>query len=495
MDQYFTVFEIGSVIKASNSIFKDNEPEQIQKRIEALDVYHFLQQASNENNLETDLPVYSFAHITIPQSINDMILFETRIYLHSSLARYYERQLYRDNYAQLIRKITRHYLQTDSYGKQLYFLEALAELNMEACQLPEATKNLQKIVQILDKNEDLLIHFGQTHLSDIYRHLGDCYTMRTKFTEGQSYLFKALEALGESWPKSSVEYFYKIWKNKLRQYRHRKCPVASTYSRSAKREHDDRVIEIMVQLSNIYFYTGYGRDFVYACLLGLNACERIGDVGSRYTLLLARSALHCWLNNDKENSILYITKALRLMGNDRTDTVAVAVCSILCFAAGKFSKASDLMYRSIEGTQTQGVVTDCQGFYRFTSLVITMRIFGGTFHRSPKDKALLRQMADTAHSNGDLEAEVWLSVYNIGNAIVMDRMSHCSPYIALLENHLQKEACSNNEIAMHGTLVCYYARNHMHHRARCHIQRFINITPSLNVTRKVIIFVALHISC
>jgi hypothetical protein len=200
-------------------------------------------------------------------------------------------------------------------------------------------------------------------------------------------------------------------------------------------------------------------------------------------LFLARNALLSWLNDEKANSIFYIAKALKQMGTDKTDPGTLTICSLLCFAAGKFSNARDLLYQSIEGSRTLGIVTDCQSFYRSVGLVVTMRIFEGTFNRSTTDMALLKQMADTAHSNGDYEAEIWLGVYNIGNAIVIDRMADCGPYVSLLEAHT-KEAADYNRIAIHGTLVCYYARNHVYDAARRHIQKLINNLPSLTVTRK-----------
>lgn len=485
MDQYFTIFEVGAVIKDSNYIFKQDDPETIQKQIKKFDVYHFLQQVDNGNPLESNIAVYTFTHITIPQSIYDMVSYETRIAQHRALAKYYESQLNRDNYVQLLGKITRHYLQTDSTGKQLYYLEALADQNMQNYLLPEATLNFQKIVKILDENDDVLNQFGHIHLSDVYRRLGVCYTMRTKLTEGEHFLFKALAILGEAWPRSEPQFLYNFWKNRLKQYQHRRWGVLSKYTSASKREHGHRVVEIMAQLSNIYFYTGNGRDFVYACLVGLNACEKLGDVGPNYTLFLARNALLCWLNDDKANSIFYIAKALRQMGTDKTDPGTLTICSLLCFAAGKFSNARDLLYQSIEGSRTLGIVTDCQAFYRSVGLVVTMRIFEGTFNKSATDMALLKQMADTAHSNGDFEAEIWLGVYNVGNALVIDRMADCAPYVALLEAHV-KEAADYNRIAIHGTLVCYYARNHIYDLARRHLQKLINNLPSLTVTRKYI---------
>lgn len=482
LDQYFTVFEVGAVIKPNNFIFKNNSPEVIQRYIQNFDVYHFLKQVDNGNPLESNIAVYTFTHITIPHSIYDMVAYQTRISLHRSLAKYYENQLNRDNYIQLLRKITRHYLKTDYIGKQLYYLEALADQNMRMYILPEATINLQKIVNILNEDDNLIGQFGYIHLSDIYRRLGVCFTMRTKLIEGEYYLFKSLEILGERWPKFKCEFKLKFWRNQFSQYRHRRWGFSKKNIKSGRHEHNSRVVEIMVQLSNIYFYTGKNQDFVYACLLGINACEKIGDFGPNYTLFLARNALLCWLQDEKEKSVYYIAKALRRMSSDRTDPDTLRICSLLCFAAGKFSNARDLLYQSIEGTLTLGVVTDCQSFYRSVGLVVTMRIFEGTFDRSATDMALLKQMADTAHSNGDYEAEIWLGVYYIGNAIIVDRMNECTPYVLSLEAH-EKDAAVYNLIAIHGTLTCYYARNRIYDMARRHIQKLINILPSLTVTR------------
>jgi hypothetical protein len=484
LDQYFTVFEIQAVIGENNFIFKTGDPERIQRHVKNFDVYNFLQQVDNGNPIESNIAVYTFTHITIPQSIYDMVSYETRIYQHRSLARYYEHQLNRENYPQLLGKVTRHYLQTDSVKKQLQYLEALADQNMQNYLLPEATLNLQKINKILEENDDFVIPFGNIHLSDIYKRLGICYTMRTKLTEGEHYLYKALEILGEPWPQSEPLFLYKFYKNRFKQYQHRRWGILSKHITHTKREIGHRVVEIMAQLSNIYFYTGNGRDFVYACLVGLNACEKLGELGPNYTLFLARNALLCWLNDDKENSIFYIAKALRQMGTDKIDPGTLTICSLLCFAAGKFSNARDLLYQSIEGSRIMGIVTDCQAFYRSVGLVVTMRIFEGTFNRSATDMALLKQMADTAHSNGDFEAEIWLGVYNVGNAIVIDRMTDCAPYVALLEAHV-KEAADYNRIAIHGTLVCYYARHHMYDAARRHIQKLVNNLPSLTVTRMI----------
>lgn len=449
-----------------------------------------MQRVENASPLEDTSAIYSFTHITIPQSIYDMVSYETRLSLHRSLATYYEGQLNRENFLELLGKITRHYLKTDCIDKQLYYLEALADQNMRTYLLPEATANLQKIVRLLDDNVELLAYFGDVHLSDIYRRLGVCFTARTKLSEGEYYLFKALEILGKPWPKTELDFIYNFWKKRFNQYQHRRWKFIMKYNTASQREHGHRVVEIMAQLSNIYFYTGNGKDFVYSCLVGLNACERLGEVGPNYTLFLARNALLCWLADKKENSIYYIAKALRQMGSDKSDSGTLTICSLLCFASGKFSNARDLLYQSIEGSRTLGVVTDCQSFYRSVGLLVTMRIFEGTFNKSATDMALLKQMADTAHSNNDFEAEIWLGVYNIGNAIVIDRMADCLPYVALLEAHV-KDAADYNRIAIHGTLVCYYARKKMYDLARRHTQKLIHILPLLTVTRKSILYLYL----
>ncbi|KAI8968057.1 hypothetical protein BDF20DRAFT_898573 [Mycotypha africana] len=481
LDQYFNLFEVGSVVSEHNRIYNDRKPEEIQRTIQSLDVYNFLQQVHSGDLSEGHIAVYTFAHITIPHSIYDMVSYEARIFRHRALAKYYESQLNKDNYIQLLGKITRHYMQTDNVAKQLYYLEALADLNMQTFQLPEATLNLQKIVEILDLNDKLLNQFGELHLSDIYRRLGICYTMRTMLKEGETYLFKALEILGHPWPNSEPQFLYKFYKNRLRQYQHRRWGILREYSSKLRREQGERQAEIMAQLSNIYLYTGNGRDFIYACLVGLNECEKLRDFGSIYTLFLGRNALLCWLNDDKTNSIHYIAKALRQTENNKTDSGMLTICALLCFAAGKFSNARDLLYQSIEACKTLGTVTDCQAFYRSVGLVVTMRIFEGVFNRSSTDLALLKQMAETAHANGDFEAEIWLGVYNIANAIVVDRIGDCAPYVSLLETHV-KEAAVYNRIAIHGTLVCYYARIHMYESSKRHIQKLIHVLPSLTIT-------------
>lgn len=481
LDQYFTIKEVQSVTRDNNLDFKGLSDEEVQANIEKFDVYHFLQKV-DDSILETDGEVYTFAHITIPQSIYDMVSYETRILMHRLLAKYYEAQLTRENYADLLSKVTRHYLQTDWLDKQLYYLEALADLNIKSFLLPEATSCLERMVKILDENEDLAAQFGRIHRSDIYRRLGMCFTMRTRLNEGERYLFQALDCLGEPWPQSEPEFLFKFWMNRIAQYRHRKLRVFRKIDKDLKKEIGKRVVEIMAQLSNIYFYTGKGRAFVYTCLVGLNACERLNEVGPNYTLFLARNSLLSWLNDEKEQSIFYITKALRYM-DEKNDADTLTICSHLCFAAGKFKNARDLLYQSIDAVKTLGVITDCQAFYRSVGLVVTMRIFEGTLDNSSDDLLLLKQMADTAHSNCDFEAEIWLGVYNIGNALIMDRLRDCEPFVALLETHL-KQSADYNRIAIHGTLLCYYARTRNYEHARKHTRSLVAILPLLTVTRK-----------
>lgn len=492
LDQYFTIKEVQSVIKGNNTDFKNTSDITVREKIEKYDVYHFIKKI-DDHILETDGELYTFAHITIPQSIYDMVSYETRILLHRLLAKHYEGQLTRENYTELLGKVTRHYLQTDWLDKQLYYLEALADLNMKSYLLPEATASLERIVKILDENQDLAALFGRIHRSDIYRRLGMCFTMRTKLNEGETFLFKALDCLGEPWPQSEPEFFYKFWVNRLAQYRHRKIRVLRKFDKDLKREIGKRVVEIMAQLSNIYFYTGKGRAFVYTCLVGLNACERLNEVGPNYTLFLARNSLLSWLNDEKEQSIFYITKALRYM-DEKNDADTLTICSHLCFAAGKFKNARDLLYQSIDAVKTLGVITDCQAFYRSVGLVITMRIFEGTLDNSPDDLLLLKQMADTAHTNCDFEAEIWLGVYNIGNALIMDRLRECEPFVALLENHLKQQPADYNRIAIYGTLICYYARTRNYESARKHTKSLVAILPLLTVTRKGSSFFLIQVS-
>jgi tetratricopeptide (TPR) repeat protein len=484
LDLSFGLSEIQAVIKSNkNSIFQSNDTSVIRQTIKKYDVYNFLLEIDETNIVDKSGDVFSFAHVTIPQSIYDMSPYETRISLHKALARYYESQLTRDNYPQLLAKVTRHYLETDWYGKQLYYLEALADLNMRSYFLAEATSNLERMVKILDENEELAEEFGRMHRSDIYRMLGMCLTMRTKLNEGEHYLFLALQCLDSPWPRSDLEFGIKFWRNRFIQYRHRKYvrmtmivkPLKERKAQSAQ-----RIVEIMAQLSNIYFYTGKGRDFIYSCLIGLNACERLRDTGPNYSLFLARFSLVCWLNDQKENSIFYITKALQQV-EEKADAGTFTICALLCFAAGRFENARNLLYQSIQVVKVFGVVTDCQAFYRSVGLAITMRIFEGTLDQSPAELALLKQMADTAHMNGDYEAEIWLSVYHICNGIVVDRIRDCEPFVVLVEAHL-KQAADYNKIAMHGALIAYYARAGRYDLAKRHIRHLNNVLPTLTVT-------------
>src|SRR6478735_12158200 len=104
--------EVQSVIKENNIEFKHTSEEDARNKVQKYDVYHFIQKVDEQAH-ETDEDVYTFTHITIPQSIYDMVSYETRILLHRLLAKYYESQLTRENYSKLLPKVTRHYLQTD----------------------------------------------------------------------------------------------------------------------------------------------------------------------------------------------------------------------------------------------------------------------------------------------------------------------------------------------------------------------------------------------
>lgn len=475
--------EIKAVIKSSNSIFQDHDNAKICRTIKKYDVYNFLIEIEGSTIADTNEDAFQFAHVTIPQSIYDMSPYEKRISLHKALARYYESQLTRDNFPQLLPKVTRHYLETDWFGKQLYYLEALADVNMRSYFLAEATSNLERMVKILDENEQLADEFGRMHRSDIYRMLGMCLTMRTKLTEGEHYLFLALQCLEAPWPRSDLEFGIKFWRNRFVQYRHRKYARTTMIIKPLKErkaQAAQRIVEIMAQLSNIYFYTGKGRDFIYSCLIGLNACERLRDTGPNYSLFLARFSLICWLNDQKENSIFYITKALQQL-EEKADAGTFTICAFLCFAAGKFENARNLLYQSIQVVKVFGVVTDCQAFYRSVGLAITMRIFEGTLDQSQTELGLLKQMADTAHMNGDYEAEIWLSVYHICNGIVVDQIRDCEPFVVLVEAHL-KQAADYNKIAMHGALIAYYARAGRYDLAKRHIRYLNAVLPTLTVT-------------
>ncbi|KAI8336142.1 hypothetical protein BC941DRAFT_428418 [Chlamydoabsidia padenii] len=503
LDQYFTIYEVEAMIKDSNVIFQENDPLEIRKVIEKYDRYHFLKQVADTGGGTNNVMVgfeemYAFAHITIPESIYYMVSYETRISLHRFLAIYYEDQLTKENYPELLGKVARHYLQTDNMEKQLYYLEALADLNIRSYLLPEATSNLERMVKILNENPDIAFRFGRIHQSDIYRRLGVCFTMRTQLSMGEHYLLMALKCLGEGWPQTEPKFIYKFWKQRFAQYRNRQWGLVWEFRSDNKKQTGHRVVEIMAQLSNIYFYTGKGRAFVYTCLVGLNACEKLGEVGPNYTLFLARTSLLCWFNDQKKHSIFYISKALRHM-DEKNDAGTLTICALLCFAAGRFGTATELCKKSIDAVKTLGVVTDCQAFYRSVGLVITMMIFQGTLDQSSDGAALLKQMADTARSNGDYEVEIWLGVYHVVNAIVVDRLVECEPFVVLLEHHL-KQAVDYNRIAIHGTLLCYYARCQKYDMSRRHMRHLVSILPSLTVTPNIfpifgLIFATMGLYC
>ncbi|KAI9496217.1 hypothetical protein BDB00DRAFT_953131 [Zychaea mexicana] len=484
LDQYFSVYEVGAVIKSSNEMFIDHNLDQIREEIRKHDIYKFLEPGYHGNSLENTADLYSFTHIAVPDSIYDMVSFETRNDLHQKLARYYEGKLDRGNYAQLLGKVTRHYLQTDRLGKQLYYLEALARLDMRSLLLPEAARHLQQIVIILEANEDLAAQYGLIHRSDIYRKLGICLTMRSEFREGEKYLLKSLHCLGFPWPDSNFEFFRRFWMIQFSQWRHRHGLIIRKHHAMVKKALGLRVIEVMMQLCHIYHLRGIGDLFVYACSVGLNVCERIQDTGYRYTYFLGRAALLNWLNDHKTTGVYYMSRALVQMG-DSSDPGTLNTCALLCFSSGQYKKACKLLYQSLEATQTLGVVTSCQEFYRGVRLIATIRIFEGTLDTSPGDQALLKQMADTAHCNGDYQVEIWLAIYQVANALVMCRLRDARPFVLLLEAQVMGVP-DYLRVAIHGTLVYYYARCKKRRRAFKHTAHFLSYLPTLTTTANIL---------
>ena len=456
--------------------------EQIRNEIHKRDLYHFLKSGYQGNSLENTSDLYSFSHVAIPDCIYDIVSFETRNDLHQRLARYYESQLNRENYAQLLGKVTRHYLQTDRLGKQLYYLEALARLDMRSFLLPEAARNLKQIANILENNEGLAGQYGLVHRSDIYRKLGICLTMRSEFDDGEKYLLQSLRCLGFPWPSSNLGFHWQFWMVRFSQWRHRHIAhyVRWIPKSPVKKELGRRIIEIMIQLCHIYYLRGIGDKFVFACLAGLNECERIEDQGIRYTYLLGRAALVNWINDNRSTGVYYMSRALTHM-DDNADPGTLNACAILCFSSGRFEKAREIFYQAIKTTQTLGVVTDCQEFYRAIRVLVTMRIFEGRLDSSPVDQGLLKQMADTAHSNGDHQAEIWLALYHVANSIVMCRLREADPFVLLLEAQLAN-VMDYLRVAIHGTLLYYYTRSGKKRRCLEHTSLFLRYLPTMTVT-------------
>ncbi|KAI9311724.1 hypothetical protein BX666DRAFT_1994979 [Dichotomocladium elegans] len=485
LDQSFTIQEVMTIISHDNAIFRASSLSEVIELIMGYDRYHFLQVVEKPGLQEVNPGdiTFSFAHITIPECIYAMVSFGMRRMFHESLAQHYEEQMKKENDIDLLPKIARHYLKISNPAKQLMYLEKLADHNIRSFCLPEATENLRNIVRILDGNEeDDAIQYSRGRRSDVYRRLGICYTMRTKLSEGERYLHMALETLGHPWPETNIKFFSKFWMNRALQYQHRRWGSFGTFKSNRKKEVWKRIVEIMVHLSNIYYYTGKGRHFIYTCLLGLNACERLGREGGSeyYIFFLARNSLLCWLNDQKNHSVFYIQQA-QYYASDKHEPGNLTINAMLHFAAGAFHEARTFLYQSIEAVKTLGVITDCQAFYRSVGLVLTMRIFEGKLSNSPDDLRLLKQMAELAHVNGDYEAEVWIGVYNAGNAIITDRLRDCEPFVTLLEAHI-KETADYNQIAIYGTLVCYYARMRNHENARRHLRLLVHSLPSLTVT-------------
>ncbi|OZJ03803.1 hypothetical protein BZG36_03026 [Bifiguratus adelaidae] len=487
LDSTFTLSEVRAVISPTNAIFQANTSAEISETIAKYDTYNFLLKSGEiDPTHQGSDDVYTFTHVTIPHSIYDTLPYETRIFIHRALARYYEAIYIDTNRSNLLIKIARHYLETDNIDKQLKYLEALAEYNMRSHYLPEATTSLERIVKILDENPEYDRGYGKMHKADIYYRLGQALAMRTQLTEGEMYLHKALGCLGTPWPDSHLDFVLNLSKYRVRQKVHRRRvrrnhQAFKIVQDEAERQTWMKRSAIMVQLSNVYYYTGQGRKFVLSCLVGLDACQHLGEDYPDYTLFLARFALVCWLNDQRDNSLFYIRRALALVAKDHSDMITLTVCAQLCFASGKFSSATELIYEACDVTRAYGAVTDCQAFYRTITLLATIRIFEGTLNQNPKDQKLLKLAADTAHQMGDFEAEIWLSVFTVANAIVNDQLRNCEPFILQMENHL-RDARDFNKIAMYGTLIAYYARIGHHSLARKYFRDMVAVLPPLATT-------------
>ncbi|CDH51330.1 hypothetical protein RO3G_09281 [Lichtheimia corymbifera JMRC:FSU:9682] len=482
LDQYFDVYEVQAGVGADNAIFKNPNPKKIHAEIKKHDLYRFLRQSEPAGNVgESTLEVYAFTHVSIPKSIYDITSFETRNTLHKRLARYYESQLNQENYVQLLGKVTRHYLETDMLDKQLYYLEALADLDMRSNLISEATSNLQNIANILNDNEDISSRFGLMHKSNIYRRLGICLTMRSDHCSAEKYLHMALKCLGMPWPTNSGQFVIEFWKGRLKQFHHRHL-FRRWHSKKTMvtKELGRRITEIMMQLCNIYYFCGEGEKFIYACLKGLNVCESMNDVGSRYTFFLSRMALLSWINGHIDDSVYYMSRAFDYMG-PKLEPGTLNICAILCFGAGQFSKADQYLQRSIDLTRTLGVVTDCQEFYRAVRVLVTMRLFQGSLDDSKFEQGLMQLMADTGHRNNDHEVQIHLAIYQVANTCIKWRLHNASPYILWLESKIPTTS-EYNQMAIHGVLICYYSRHGDHLHALDHTRGLLDLLPALSMS-------------
>lgn len=491
LDVNFTMAEVRTAISVNNPIFYTNDARQIDGLLEQYDKYNYLMKVGDANPAERRVgellggaDVYTFAHVTIPQSIYDTIPYETRRRYHRSLARFYEARLREGNASNLLIKITRHYQETEDIPKQLRYLEMLADYHMKSYFLSEATAALKQIVKILEENEQHAKEFGRLHLSDIYQRLGECLSMRTDLDQGQSYLYKALECLGKPWPKRSIAFTFSIFKERIeQQYRtklrhyYRRHHTAVPTIEASEAEIYRRVANIMHHLTNVHFYTGQGQDFVLACLMGLNACERLGSSYPYHSTFLVRFALLCWVNDDQMAAISLLDRALRHGSSDSPDAITLCICSYICFAAGRLAPARDTLMRAIRLVRVCGVVTDCQAFYRAVSLAATIGIFGG----EKCDPGLMKVMAETAHINGDYGAEIWLSLFHIAEGIVVDDLRSCDPYVTLLEGHWERIK-GFDRIAVRGVLMAYYARLRRREVALRHFVALAAVLPSLTVS-------------
>ncbi|RUS17434.1 hypothetical protein BC937DRAFT_89983 [Endogone sp. FLAS-F59071] len=489
LDVNFTMAEVRTAISVNNPIFYTNDAQQIDGLLEQYDKYNYLVKVGDTNLAERRVgellgggDMYTFAHVTIPQSIYDTIPYETRRRYHRSLARFYEARLREGNASNLLVKITRHYQETEDIQKQLRYLEMLADYHMRSYFLSEATAALKQIVKILEENEQHAKEFGRLHLSDIYQRLGECLSMRTDLDQGQSYLFKALECLGKPWPKRPIAFTFSIFKERIEQqyrtklrrhYRRQHTTVIEASDAEIYR----RVANIMRHLTNVHYYTGQGQDFVLACLMGLNACERLGSSYPYHSTFLVRFALLCWINDDQIAAI----SLLRRGSSDSPDAITLCIWSYICFAAGRLAPARDTLMRAIGLVRVCGVVTDCQVFYRAVSLAAAIGIFGG----EGCDPGLMKVMAETAHINGDYGAEIWLSLFHIAEGIVADDLRSCDPYVTLLEGHWERTK-GFDRIAVRGVLMAYYARLRRREVALKHFGALAAVLPSLTVSANLI---------
>ncbi|KAL1916785.1 uncharacterized protein VTP21DRAFT_5489 [Calcarisporiella thermophila] len=475
LDQTFSVSEVRAVLGSKGNPLVTDDPVKIRELTSQYDVYRFLKShdsdsVSNSSSEDSDSGVaalaeetYSFVHAMYPCVIYETIPFETRLRYHEMLAGYYESQLCTGNRPRMLTKIARHYEQTDIVAKKLHYLEELGHYHIQSYSLPEATEAFEKIVRLLDQDPELGRGYDAEKLSEVYLSLGECLSMRTKLMEAESRLLKALEIMGTPWPKNRFEFQVAMYRERLvqRRYRQRRPhPKRNSMSQVAQNnkrsERLRKLVRIFDQLYNIYHHLGKGDETVLSCVWGLNCCEKLAQYNETHALFLARQALYCWLSDRQTLSAFYIGRALR-MTKKCPGAYTLTACANLCFAAGSWHTACDLLYYSIEAMKTMGVVTDCQAFYRAVQLLMAIRIFQGTLSRQPGDQALLRELATMGRNNDDVEAELWVATFQLADAIITHRLNDSEPLVLRLEAQLAQER-GLNRIALHGVLAAYHAR-------------------------------------